>query len=142
MSKNKTNSENEMPGAQMPMENMDGGQMPSGDGEMPQGMMMDDVSESMNEQMPPEFNEMPIGDMMADTPQNFSGQKTTTGEMPQGNMTDNSSTAFYNAKNISGDGEMPVGDMNNEISLFAADKEKLKTIEIPGNWKLQLKYSS
>lgn len=142
MNKNKTNSESEMPGAQVPMENMGDGQMPSGDGEMPLGMMMDEHSESMNDQMPSVFSEMPSGDMMADAAGNFSGQEANMGEMPQGNMTDDSSTTYYSAQNISGNGEMPAGDMNNEISLYAAEKEKLKTIEIPGNWKLQLKYSS
>ena len=86
---------------------------------------------------------MPQGKMNGEATDNFSGQMPLEGgEMPFGSMTENGGTAFLGAQEPLTEDEMPIGDMNEEGATLDSAQDKLKTIDIPGSWKLQLIYSS
>ena len=143
MSKKKTDSEKEMLGPQMSMENMNGGAMTPLDGEMPTGDMMDATTEILSDQMKAEFSEMPLGDMTDDKSSSFEGSTPTmVAEMPQAQMNANGGATPFNVQNFSGGNEMPSGSMEEDAATPGVKQHQSNTIEIPGSWKLQLTYSS
>lgn len=136
------NSGNEILGSEMPSGNMNDGQMPSLDGEMPMGTMNDNP-QNFSGEMPASGNEMPLGNMN-DMQDNSSTQMSSSNsEMPIGNMGNGmQSTSVESQIDIHTHEEMPTGGMNDESAAIKAEKNNLKTIDIPGSWKLQLTHSS
>ncbi len=139
-------------------------EMPFAGNEMPPGNMIDD-HENFNNQMPDLNQEMPPGNMNTDTV-GFNIQPLKVGEMPNGNMmevTDSFTNQIASSNNfeatempigkmtdsnsmiglaqiISGTSEMPLGNMNRNDNAIVTEPNKIKIIEIPGCWKLQMKY--
>lgn len=143
MSKKMINAENEMPGAggEMPMGSMNGNSIQPENGEMPAASMAEDPAALSAGLMPHETAEMPSGNMNPGTAASNSGQMPLAIEMPAGSMNEFNSNAFFSSPQSSGIGEMPVGSMNGYAAKEEAGEDKVKTIEIPGSWKLQFTYS-